>query len=57
MREPCEGKLSSTVLRREGIRKDSDLSDTVGTVTEETIKEYIENQTKNNITDVFKIED
>ena len=30
---------------------------TVGTVTEETIKEYIENQTKNNITDVFKIED
>jgi len=30
---------------------------TAGTVTEETIKEYIENQTKNDITDIFKIED
>jgi hypothetical protein len=32
MREPCEGKLSSTVLRREGTRKGSDLSNTVGKI-------------------------
>ena len=44
MREPCEGKLSSTVLRREGVRKDPDLSDTVGNITEEAIKRYIQEQ-------------
>ena len=30
---------------------------TAGAVTEETIKQYIENQSKSNINDVFKIED
>ena len=48
MREPCEGKLSCTVLRREGTRKGSDLSDTVG-INEETIKKYIKEQEKNDI--------
>lgn len=43
MREPCDGKLSSTVLRREGTRKGSDLSDTIG-IDKEKIKEYIRNQ-------------
>ncbi|MBV4432651.1 hypothetical protein KM803_15200 [Clostridium tyrobutyricum] len=45
MREPCEGKLSSTVLRREGTQKGSDLSNTVGKNTKK-IKEYIANQLK-----------
>ena len=45
MREPCEGKLSSTVPRRGGARKGSDLSNTVGKNTAK-IKEYIENQLK-----------
>jgi len=43
MREPCEGKLSSMVLRREGIRKDSDLSDTVG-LDEAVVRKYIREQ-------------
>ena len=43
MREPCEGKLSSTVLRREGTRKGSDLSNTVGR-NKKVIEEYIKNQ-------------
>jgi len=43
MREPCEGKLSCTVLRREGARKGPDLSVTVGR-NEEEIKRYIKNQ-------------
>ena len=47
MREPCEGKLSCTVLRREGARKGSDLSVTVGNVNEETIIEYIRDQEEN----------
>ncbi len=45
MREPCEGKLSSTVLRREGTRKGSDLSNTVG-LNEGTIAKYIREQEK-----------
>lgn len=45
MREPCEGKSSSTVLRREGTRKGSNLSDTVG-LNEETIAKYIREQEK-----------
>ncbi len=45
MREPCEGKLSSTVLRREGTRKGSDLSNTVGK-NKKAIEEYIKNQQK-----------
>jgi len=44
MREPCEGKLSCTVLRREGARKGSDLSVTIGNITEEAIKRYIQEQ-------------
>lgn len=44
MREPCEGKLSRTVLRRGGARKGSDLSDSSGNVTDEIIREYIRNQ-------------
>lgn len=48
MREPCEGKLSRTVLRREGARKGSDLSDTVG-LNEATIKKYIQDQEKQDI--------
>ncbi len=48
MREPCEGKLSSTVLRRGGVRKGSDLSDTVG-LNEETIKKYIQEQEQHDI--------
>jgi REP element-mobilizing transposase RayT len=47
MREPCEGKLSCTVLRREGARKGSDLSDTVGNINEETILKYIKEQEEN----------
>lgn len=47
MREPCEGKLSCTVLRREGTRKGSDLSVTVGNVNEETILKYIKEQEEN----------
>ena len=43
MREPCEGKLSSTVLRREGARKGSDSSDTVGR-NKTAITRYIQNQ-------------
>ncbi len=43
MREPCEGKLSRTVLRRGGARKGSDLSDTVGKNAKK-IQEYIQNQ-------------
>lgn len=43
MREPCEGKLSCTVLRREGARKGSDLSVTVG-LDEEIVKKYIREQ-------------
>lgn len=45
MREPCEGKLSSTVLRRERTRKGSDLSDTVG-LNEATVRKYIQKQEK-----------
>ncbi|GIM30730.1 hypothetical protein CPJCM30710_33960 [Clostridium polyendosporum] len=45
MREPCEGKPSSTVLRREGTRKGSDLSNTVG-LNEATIRKYIQEQEK-----------
>ena len=48
MREPCERKLSSTVLRRGGVRKGSDLSNTVG-LNEATIKKYIEEQEKHDI--------
>lgn len=43
MREPCEGKLSCTVLRRGGTRKGSDLSVTVGK-NKKAIAEYIKNQ-------------
>lgn len=48
MREPCEGKLSRTVLRRGGARKGSDLSDTVGKNTKK-IQEYIANQLKDDM--------
>ena len=48
MREPCEGKLSRTVLRRGGARKGSDLSDTVG-LNEATIGKYIQDQEKSDI--------
>jgi len=44
MREPREGKLSCTVLRREGARKGSDLSVSSGNVTDEVIAQYIQNQ-------------
>lgn len=43
MRESCERKLSSTVLRRGGTRKGSDLSDTVG-LNKATIEKYIREQ-------------
>lgn len=43
MREPCEGKLSRTVLRRGGARKGSNLSDTVGKNAKK-IQEYIQQQ-------------
>jgi len=45
MREPCERKLSSTVLRRGGTRKGSDLSDTAGKDAKK-VKEYIQKQLK-----------
>ncbi|HEY0222651.1 MAG TPA: hypothetical protein VGC17_07685 [Lactovum miscens] len=48
MREPCEGKLSRTVLRREGARKGSDLSDTVGKNAKK-IQEYIQNQIQSDL--------
>ncbi len=48
MREPCEGKPSSTVLRRERTRKGSDLSDTVGR-NKKAIQEYIKNQLQEDI--------
>ncbi len=41
MREPCEGKLSSTVLRRGRARKGSDLSNIVGKNAKK-IQEYIQ---------------
>lgn len=48
MREPCEGKLSCMVLRREGTRKGSDLSVTVGkSGNEEVIANYVKNQGTN----------
>jgi hypothetical protein len=43
MREPCERKLSSTVLRREGTRKGFDLSNTVGR-NKKAIEQYIKEQ-------------
>jgi len=43
MREPCEGKPSSTVLRRGGTREGSDLSNTVGR-NKNAITKYIQNQ-------------
>jgi len=48
MREPCERKLSSTVLRRGGARKGSDLSNTVGR-NKKVIEEYIKNQLQEDI--------
>lgn len=45
--EPCERKLSCTVLRGEGARKGSDLSDTVGKHNNENvIQEYVKNHGK-----------
>ena len=48
MREMCEGKLSSTVLRRGGVRKGSDLSKTVGR-NEKKIREHVKNQLQDGI--------
>lgn len=48
MREPCERKLSSTVLRRGRARKGSDLSNTVGR-NKKAIEEYIKNQLQEDI--------
>mgnify|MGYP000948420662 CR=1 FL=1 len=48
MREPCERKLSGTVLRRGGARKGSDLSNTVGR-NKKAIEEYIRNQLQEDI--------
>jgi hypothetical protein len=50
MREPCEGKLSCTVLRREGTRKSSDLSVTVGR-NEDVIKKYVKEQYESDLID------